>query len=97
MVILAIAAGKDGSSYVPRLPAWTLLARLPRKWLRPPAVTSEEPSRPAPATPDVQQLARHSSSGDRGKDDDAIPVAEEVAFVTLAAVYQDHLGCILWD
>ena len=28
MVILAIAAGKDGSSYVPRLPAWTLLARL---------------------------------------------------------------------
>ena len=64
MLTLDIAMGRDGSSFVPRLPAWTLLARLLSGEGAPSLFSSllrsDEPGAPPPAAAEVAQASRHS-------------------------------------
>ena len=59
---LAISVGTDGSSFVPRLPAWSLLSRL-RSGEGAPSLfssllRSDEPGAPPPTAAEVAQASR---------------------------------------
>ena len=62
MVVFIIAAGDDGSSFVPELPAWSLLSRL-RSGEGAPSLfssllRSDESGAPPPAYAEVAQASR---------------------------------------